>query len=275
MALTRLSPTNDSGAGTDGTIFDAAYLTTIEDMVDARWSEYTITSTGTQNDLSITNSSVECDILRCNNATALTINGLAAPASPAKPGKPLLVLSVGAGQVNFAHQNTSSSAANRLINRVTSGITPLAAGVGWAMFRYDATASRWRLLAHEQGGAIAITYASGNFTSSAGTWVVDSGDVATEAYIVRGKSILFMLSSSTTTVTGTPAQLRFALPNSYTAVRVTQDLLQAVDNGTKTSAVVSVAAAGTYVSSERLDGSNWANATNATAITFLFEFELT
>jgi hypothetical protein len=63
-------------------------------------------------------------LIYMNNATLATIQGIAAGLS----GQRLTILSIGAGQVDFAHQNAGATAANRLINFATSGNTSLAAG---------------------------------------------------------------------------------------------------------------------------------------------------
>src|ERR1051326_9163470 len=171
MAITRTAPygtvTDDSGAGTDGTIANNAWLQGLLDLLDGRWSRTTTTSTGTQ---TVINPS-EADLLICNNASDLTIRSITAPASPAKPAKRLTIISTGAGNVFLNHQDTTSTtAANRLINgySVAAGGTPLKAGVGTATYVYDDNASRWRLVAHDQGGPISFTFAW-NGTTGNGT----------------------------------------------------------------------------------------------------------
>jgi hypothetical protein len=81
----------------------------------ATWTTVTTTSTGTQNDFAP--GLVGNTIVRCNNATLLTITGLAA----GYDGQHVKFESIGAGQVDFPHQSASSSAANRQINFATAG----------------------------------------------------------------------------------------------------------------------------------------------------------
>lgn len=38
MAITRITPTDDSGSGTDGTIFTAAWMTTVYDSIEDTWA---------------------------------------------------------------------------------------------------------------------------------------------------------------------------------------------------------------------------------------------
>ena len=170
-------------------------------------TEFTTTSTGNIDNLDFSNA----DVIRMNNASSATIRGLKAGSA----GQLVAIVSVGAGQVNLAHQNTNSTAANRLINFVTSGDTPLAAGVGVAILQYDATTARWRLLAHESGW-IAIAYAAGNYTADTGTWTVDSGDQIGLRYRVSGSTILYQFNIQTTSTSSAGAFLRLALPNGYT-----------------------------------------------------------
>jgi len=206
MSITRTSVTDDDGSGTTGTIGNNAWLQALFDTLDARWSRVTITSTGTQNNLSVS----DADLVLLNNASALTITGIAAPSSPAKPGKKLVLCSIGAGQVNLAQQNASSTAANRLINFATSANTPLAAGSGIAVYVYDDNASRWRLIGHDQGAWITPTFSAGDFTAQTGNWTVDSGDVLCMKYRLDGRSLSVMVQIEDTDVSATPTYLQVA-----------------------------------------------------------------
>jgi hypothetical protein len=169
----------------------------------------TTTSTGTQNDFVLT---ADCDLLRCNNATLLTLTGFAA----GYDGQRVVIASIGAGQVDFSHQAAGSTAANRLINFATSGTTSLAAGVGTAEIEYDATTARWRLVRHEQGAWITRTFAAGNYTASAGTWTVAGVGVSRDAFYLKGRTLYFSVAASGTT-SGTPVSVKVTLPNTYSA----------------------------------------------------------
>jgi hypothetical protein len=148
---------------------------TPQPAVPQPWAVITTTSTGTQNDFAP--GLIGNTVVRCNNATLLTINGL----SGGYDGQRIVLVSVGAGQVDLAHQAAGSSAANRFINFATSGTTSLAAGSGTAEFVYDATTARWRLLEHEQGAWIAFTPTLSGTTQ---TYGVQSG-----AYMLRGRTV--------------------------------------------------------------------------------------
>jgi len=159
----------------------------------------TTTSTGTQNNLSV--SSARHLVLRCNNASLLTITGFA-PASTAVDGDRIDVISIGAGQVDLSHQNASSTAANRLLNIVTSCVTSLAAGSGVATFIYDGTTQRWRLVHHEQGAWISKTSmtvtANGGGTLSGTSWTLSK-------YRIVGRTLFWSIdvafNLSTTPIT--------------------------------------------------------------------------
>lgn len=176
----------------------------------------TTTATGTQNDFApsgLTFTAGQTTTLRCNNATLLTINGVAGGVD----GALLRIVSVGAGQVTLAHQNAGSTAANRLLNIITSGITPLAAGVGVATLLYDGTTARWRLVRHDQGAPIDVAYNASDFTS-ASTWTVDSGDVNRHSYMVRGREVTEYLEIVTSSVGASPGSALMSLiPNGWSA----------------------------------------------------------
>jgi len=226
-------------------------------------TEFTTTTTGNIDDLNFSNA----DIIRMNNATVSTIRGLVAGTA----GQVVTIVSIGAGEVDFAHQNTNSAVANRLINYVTSGVTPLAAGVGTAIYQYDGTTARWRLVAHQQGAAIAVPYSAGDYTASASmTWTVEAGDVATNAFFLNGRQLTVIYFISTTTVGGVlDSQLRIAIPNGYTIATSQLTPSQSIDNGTALTGLLS---ANTAVSTTKIlvfrdfAGANWVAATNATHV---------
>lgn len=141
------------------------------------------------------------NILRCNNATALTLSGLDGGAE----GMVLVVLSVGAGQVNFTHEDAGSDAENRFLNFATVGQTSLAAGSGTAAFYYDGTTQRWRLFHHEQGAWISPPYNAGDFYGGgAMTWGVDAEDVMAYQYRLSGRTCVVSIEVYSSDVGGTP-----------------------------------------------------------------------
>jgi hypothetical protein len=173
----------------------------------------TSTATGAQNDFAHGSAAV----VRLNNASLLTLTGLAAGVD----GQRLTLVSVGAGQVDLANQAAGSAAANRIVNPV-AGVMSLAAGSGSAVLIYDATAARWRVLAHEQGAWITPAYSAGSYTAAGGgSWTVDEADVNVFAFWLRGKTLFLRWYLSTTSTSGTVASLSIILPGSLVAAGLT------------------------------------------------------
>lgn len=235
-------------------------------------SEVSVTSTGNIDDLNI--GTAPFVLLRMNNATEATIRGMI----PGTPRQRVMVVSVGAGHVFTAHQDTNEgTAARRIINWVTSGRTPLAAGSGVAMYQYDDTTDRWRLVAHEQGAWITPAFSAGDYTASGSmTWTVDSGDVSVNAYRVSGKTLTRAFGIITTTVGGTPSnELRSANPNGYTAAGRVFNGGVMNDNGTAANGYLDTKSAGNgYVGFFLNSGANWQAATNNTAALSSISFEI-
>jgi hypothetical protein len=158
---------------------------------------FTVSAVGNIDDLDFGGAAV----IRMNNSSDATIRGLKAGID----GQKVTLVSIGAGHVKLSHQDTGDgTAANRLINFATSAPTPLAAGSGSAVFVYDASSSRWRLIDHEQGAWITPAFSAGDFTGSGSmTWTVSSGDVVTMTYRLSGRTLTVVFSLDTTTVGGT------------------------------------------------------------------------
>lgn len=171
-------------------------------------SEVTFTTTGNIDNLDFSNAS----LIRMNNASEATIRGLVAGFD----GQMVTIVSIGAGNVLFAHQNANSSEANRLINYVATGTTPLAAGKGTATYIYDGTTDRWRLASHSQGGWITPAYAAGNFTARVNNWTVDANDVDTLKYWLTGKNLTACASIQLTDVGASNDELRITMPFGWT-----------------------------------------------------------
>lgn len=231
----------------------------------------TITTTGNIDNLALSGA----DVLRVNNATLATIRGIVAPAA----GDPerVTIVSVGAGQVNLAHQNAGSTAANRLINFATVGDTPLAAGTGVAVIEYDATTQRWRLVQHEQGAWITPAFAAGDYTGSgAQTVTLTSGDVTTCAFRLSGRTLTVSLVLSGITVGGTPStDIQRAIPNGFVSLQEHRGAVYRVsDNGTVGQGIAIVEAAGTKIRILKIDISNWTASTDNTTIQGQVSFDV-
>ncbi len=172
--------------------------------------EVSYTTTGNIDDLNFGN----VNLIRMNNATSATIRGLAA----GSPGQKVTIVSIGAGNVLFAHQNAGSVAGNRLINTVTSIDTPLLAGKGYATYEYDSTTARWRLVDHDQGGFVTYTVTWTGFVANPA--IVDG--TLTGAYILRGGAVFIVINvimgPSTTYGTGF---WEFSVPGTVNSTYIT------------------------------------------------------
>jgi hypothetical protein len=225
--------------------------------------EVTVTTTGNIDNLNTEG----VGLLRMNNASLSTIRGLVAGYA----GQHLTIVSIGAGQVDLAHQDTNSTAANRLLNTVTTVSTPLAPGTGYATYVYDDTTARWRLVAHEQGAWINVPFAAGNFTANgAMTWTVASGDVLSQSFRLTGKTLLYMVRVFVTTVGGVVSdQLSVALPAGYVStVSAAPGVGRASDNGTDRTIFLRASASGTTINCSIIGVTNWTLSTDNTAIDF-------
>ena len=182
-------------------------------------SQLTTTAAGDQPDFNTGNSVT----VFMNNATLTTIRGIVA----GLPGQIVTFISVGASQVDFVHQDaTDSTAANRLINTVTSINTSIYPGKGTASYQYDASALRWRLIRHEQGNAIAYTP---TWSASVSNPAIGNGTLS-GSYYVRGANVLMIVNivaGSTTTfgsgfwVLGTPSGISpTGLSDAFTGVAI-------------------------------------------------------
>lgn len=152
------------------------------------FTEQTTTATG-NNTIDL---NAHLTYLRCNNASLLTIQGMTVLGAAPSAGDTVIIDSINA-QVDLPHQNGSATAADRLINFVTSGLTSLAAGIGTSTYRYDGTTLRWRLIEHEQGKA--IDYAA---TSTIVGWSSFTGGRKFIWYYLKGNklSITVMLEGT-------------------------------------------------------------------------------
>jgi len=230
----------------------------------------TITTVGSIDNLVIGNA----ETVLMNNATLATIRGFAA----GYHGQKFTIVSIGAGQVALAHENAGSIAANRLTNIVTSGVTPLAPGLGAATYWYNEVTSRWKLLDHNQGGWISVAFDAANFrTNGFDQWVLTSGDQGNFTYFLTGDHLTISVSLSGTSVTGTAdaQHLQVIIPNGWLATVTSLGYAYISDNGVIENGghVICVVGQG-YVAARRLAG-NWSLSTNNTTIWWTFPFRIT
>lgn len=229
------------------------------------------TTTGTETALAIPTGRGDLAIFM-NNASLLTVQGITAGLD----GQVLTIFSKGAGQIDFAHQHASGTALGKLTLFATSGLTSLAAGSGVAVFQYDLTLTKWRLVTHEQGAWITPTFSAGNYTST-GTWTVASGDVITQEYHLSGRTLKVNFRIATTTVSGTPASL--AIGNGAWGGFTSTSLISVNGSGVNSGAAAEVilsqtTAGGTSIANTQLDAGTWSNATDTTLIQSCLTFQV-
>lgn len=136
--------------------------------------------------------------------------------------------------------------------------------------RFHAQLRSWIGREHRADGTHAgwvdVPYDSANFTASAGTWIVESADQTTYAYVVHGEkmTVAFELVS-TSTGSGLGAILRVAIPGGYRAVRKTTSMVFSYDSGVDAVGVAQVLAGATHIDIyKNTAGGNWtSSATNA------------
>lgn len=206
-----------------------------------------VSTTGSINNLAVNAGTA---VLKFTNASLTTVTGLLFAVAPVD-GQILDILSTGAGQVDLAHENASSTAANRFTNKATSGNTSLAPGSGSARYVYNATSSRWVLLQHEQGAWITRTFSAGNYGATGGSWTVASA--TTDAYWLKGRTLTYAAEVSGS-ITSTPSTANITLP--FTSAKAMAGVALGVNNTTVATVEWSIVAASTSLLFTNYTG-NW------------------
>jgi hypothetical protein len=203
----------------------------------------------------------------------LTLRGVLA----GTPGQRLTIVSVGAGQIDLANQDSSSSAANRIITGLTGTIS-LAATAGRAVLQYDGTSQRWRVVEHDQGTYISPAFSSGDFTANGSmTWSVDSGDVLDYSYYLIGRRLLLNVYINNTTVGGTAnTTLLVKIPGGFTATRSVNMPIRVNDGSGAIQGLLASVSSQTNLQVFRALNltTNWSLTTNATGVFGMLEFEV-
>jgi hypothetical protein len=175
--------------------------------------EQSSSATGTQNDFSASSART---VLRCTGSSAVIFTGFTIGGAAPAAGSEITIENVGSSTVRVAHQDTGSTAANRIIGESTRG--QIVGVNGSIRLLYDGTTSRWRIAAYNPGNAIAIPYSASDFTGyGTMTWTVDAGDVLTNQYKQWGTVLELTQAIISSTLGGTATQfVMFLLPNGFT-----------------------------------------------------------
>jgi hypothetical protein len=108
---------------------------------------------------------------------------------------------------------------------------------------------------YERGRSVALgewttpTYSAGDFTASAGSWGVDSGDITTYSYTLIGKTMTVnFVIDGTDVSTAAPTNLRIKIPGGFTANKTVIASAQVSDAGGAFQAgICRVASGGTVI----------------------------
>lgn len=186
-------------------------------------------------------------VLLCTNASLLGINGF----SGGVDGQHVIVIASGAGTVEFLHEATSTTAANRLTN-LSAAILPgasaymtLAANAGGsAEFVYSATLSRWRMISFEQGGWISFA----PIWTSTGTGPAIGNGTASGAFWQKGHTMNLraIVTFGSTSTFGSGVYL-FALPALPTAGGACPVVLNTTSGSWSAVAVLTAGTANTAI----------------------------
>jgi hypothetical protein len=127
------------------------------------------------------------------------------------------------------------------------------------------------------GDWTAVSFTAGDYTGNgAMTWTVEAGDVQNLSYSKNGKRITVAFFVQNTTVGGTPnSELRIAIPAGFTAAKATITPIVVNDNGSLVTGYAQVDSSGAVIRIIKLNGANYAAATNATGVYGEITFETT
>jgi hypothetical protein len=130
------------------------------------------------------------------------------------------------------------------------------------------------LAQHEQGAWITPTYAGANYTAQTGTWTVDSADVTTQAYYLKGRTLTVAFNFVTTSVSATPTSLNILNPawGGFTSAKAIIGA-QVYSDNSAAFAMGYVATLGTVLTVNKITGT-WAIATNTTSANGQIAFEV-
>jgi hypothetical protein len=124
---------------------------------------------------------------------------------------------------------------------------------------------------------ITPAFNAANFTGNGSmTWTVESGDVATYAYIISGKTMTVSLFINTTTVGGTPnTTLQIAIPAGKVATKAMASATsRLLDNNVVAVGIMQVLASGTVIQVLREDAAAYTASTNQTGFRGQLTFEI-
>lgn len=266
-AFAALSYSANGSAGVTGS---GSFVTTVGGIVTAiaGATEQTTTSTGTQNNFSL---SAKNTILRVNNASAVEFTGFTIGGNAPAGGDTVTILNVGSSTVRVTSQDAGSTAANRAKFPSTRG--QILGVDGSLQLVYDDTSDLWKVVSVTPGKPITPTFSAGDYVPDTGTWTVASGDVVAHKYVQDGKQVTYWLDLDGTTIATSPVVLKITLANSFAATaRVFQVGLSFSPLGSL-AMQVAIQGGGTQIECSHLTGAVWSNSTDGTYVRATITFE--
>jgi|SRR3990167_3422061 len=111
-----------------------------------------------------------------------------------------------------------------------------------------------------------VAFVATDYTADSGAWDVEDTDVTTWHRLLLGRQLFMAWDFRTTTVTGTPTELRVALPGGNVGFLNVTALCVIDDNGTPRVGIAAVTPGGTDLVFTRLDGGTFATSVDGTGV---------
>lgn len=288
--ISRITWTDDSGDFISGSAINNAFLTSLQDNIDALFSAlgtslgWSATTNGAQRGgIRNTNSGAAAAAeWWAGNNSSQTILGLMAfssgftPSGPDVAGGATLKCPATAG---LAVACTDAAGTLKFFTGGTTQRARLEANGDFKLLNASAGGYFERARTVAMGEWIAVAFAAGTYTGNgAMTWTLTSPDQVSLRYMLVGHTMFLEWSIATSTVGGTPnIGLRIAIPGGFTTS--TTALFRGThsysDNGgAQLIGTARLSTTGTDITLEKADESNWTASTNLTATTGAVWFEV-
>lgn len=126
------------------------------------------------------------------------------------------------------------------------------------------------------GEWIAVAFAAGNFTASAGNWTLTAPDQVSFKYTLIGKTMVVSVAFTNTTVTAGPVTLSVIIPGGFTAASIARSMINVQDAGAAFAIGMMEVQAGATTISFFKDptAAAWAAGVNNTAVIGELTFEI-
>ena len=123
------------------------------------------------------------------------------------------------------------------------------------------------------GHWISVPFNAANFTAAGGSspaWTVEAGDVWDQSYTLIGKTLIYSVFIVASSVSGSPTELRVAIPSGFTYARSQRSPTNINDAGSDLIGYVSTGSG--YLSVVKLGNVAFTNSTNGTVVGFSAAF---